>query len=568
MAPTETRTADTRQEDAAVSPPWRKIAEKLALDSPKAHHIAFIISGVLTVELAIAIAAAHFPTLNAMMSDVCTLLDGGYRVALGQRPHVDFYSPLGALCLLLLAGGIKAAGFASAFSSVHAVMLIVLVPWTWALLRSRTSAVLAGTVSLWNGVLAVTPRSLGFSPPTVAYAMQYNRWAWALLSIACIELLLPRRDGRVRMLAGASTGIIAGLLLFIKINYLAAVLAAILVRIVVSRFNRRWAAGLAGGFLAVAVAGFWYLRFDFGAYLRDIRLIGSVATLSGQIASVVQLSAANIPDLCFLGGALLIAVPIARWAGVSLPATIRMAAPTVALAAIGILTCSANYQALQIPTIYLAIFLLVERVRRISKDCEGYGSLAFLAIFLIGAGAVAKPFFDDIATLTAVQAQPRDPQTPAWLRFEAPAIAGLRVEPPPEFVPAHVALDALRAGVNSGGAYPYVPWFNSGAALLRDRLPAHPRVLVLDFSNPFSFALGLTPPRGDGLVWHYSRTFDLKHHPDSSRVFGTVTDVMIPKTPMQWMATKRLQQIYAPVLARDFEKAAENDLWIRYERRK
>ena len=572
MRQTETEASAGEQAEAPIIPVWEKIAGRLALDSAKAHRFAAVVLAILTLELAFAIARGHCPTLNAMVWDVSTLLDGGYRVLLGQRPHVDFYSPIGAFCLVLLAGGIRMAGFASAFAAVHAVMLIALVAWTWTLLWSRTSAVLAAIIPFWVGVLAVAPRSLGFPPPMVTYSMQYNRWGWALLSIACIELFLPRRDGVIRAGAGLSTGLVAGLLLFLKPNYLAAILVAILVRLLLSSFNWKWAAGLAGGFLAVAVAGFWYLQFNFGAYLADLRLLAAVQTLPTRIAYIIQLSAANIPDLWFLASAMLIAVPCARRAKVSSARKLQIVVPPIALAGLGILTCSANYQLLQIPLIYLAVFLLVEYVRRIGGDCERWGSVAFLMVFLIAAGAAVKPFFDDITTLLAAGSQPTEPKIRDWPRLETAALAGLRLEPRPDDISTEAVRGSLRAGAidwreDAGDAYPYVLWFNAGVDLLRDRLAARPRVLVMDLSNPFSFALGLEPPTGDALFWHYKRDFDLVHFPDPSRVFGTVTDVMIPKTPIHRFATNTLRQIYGPVLARDFRLAAENDLWIRYQRR-
>jgi len=169
----------------------------------------------------VAISLARCPPINSMMWDVSTLLDGGYRVLLGQRPHVDFYSPLGLLFLILVAGGIKIAGLASAFAYVHAVLLLLLVPWTWSLLCSRTSALLAGAAALWVGVLAVTPRSIGFPPPMITYSMQYNRWVgrcWRLPASSCFcpaattekpasRPVYPRRSRR--------------LLLFLKVNYFA-----------------------------------------------------------------------------------------------------------------------------------------------------------------------------------------------------------------------------------------------------------------------------------------------------------------------------------------------------------
>jgi hypothetical protein len=401
--------------------------------------------------------------------------------------------------------------------------------------------------------------------------MQYNRWGWALLSIAIIELFLPRRDGIVRVRAGVSTGIVAGLLLFVKPNYLAAVMGAIVVRLLASRFDRKWASGLAGGFLAIAAAGFMYLRFNFGAFWGDLRMLGSVQTLSVRLGSISQLTMANIPDLFFLGCAVLIAATYARRAGASPGRVLRIAGPPVAVAAIGIVTCSANYQWLQIPLMYLAVFLLIEYVRRMKTSRE-LGAAAFLMLILIGAGATVGPFFEDLTTLLGAGSHETDPQVRDWPGFASAALADMRVEPRPQELSTESVLGGLRAGATrwseqDGNAYPYVLWFNAGAALLRDRISARTHVLVMDLSNPFSFALGLTPPKGDALFWHYQRVFDRSHFPEASRVFRDVTDVMVPKTPIQRQATKELQQIYGSVLARDFQKAGENDLWIRYERR-
>src|SRR4051794_25529411 len=181
MVLTEPEVSTTERTEALTVPIWEKVLATISVESARAYRLASALVLVLTLELAFGIVSAHCPPLNAMVCDVFTLLDGGYRVTLGQRPHTDFYSPLGAFGLLLVAGGIKVGGFASAFAWAHAAMLTITVGWSLALLRSRTSALLAGTVAFWIGVLAVAPRSLGFPPPMITYSMQYNRWGWALL---------------------------------------------------------------------------------------------------------------------------------------------------------------------------------------------------------------------------------------------------------------------------------------------------------------------------------------------------------------------------------------------------
>jgi len=64
--------------------------------------------------------------------------------------------------------------------------------------------------------------------------------------------------------------------------------------------RRRLVSGVAG-------AGFWYLHFDFAAFAGDLRLLAAVQSFSARLASMVQLTAANLPDLWCLGGAMLIA---------------------------------------------------------------------------------------------------------------------------------------------------------------------------------------------------------------------------------------------------------------------
>jgi len=182
-----------------------------------------------------------------------------------------------------------------------------------------------------------------------------------------------------------------------------------------------------------------------------------------------------------------------------------------------------------------------------------------------------KLFYEDVATLASAGAKTIEVSPPGWPRLDAAALGGVRIEPPPP----DITTDGVRGGLRAGAvtwreeqeAYPYVLWFNDGAALLRAHVSSRSRVLVMDLSNPFSFALGLTPPRGDALFWHYQRDFDSVHFPAPSRVFREVTHVMVPKAPVHRLATAALQRIYAPVLARDFRLAAENELWTLYERR-
>ncbi|GEM_PF-1844045 len=550
-----------------------RLVGKLTSDSKQAQYLGLALLAAICIELSIAIFVTGCPSLNSMVWDLSTLLDGGYRVLQGQRPHVDFYSPLGLLTLALVAAGMKmGSSSASAIAYVHVIMLPVLAIWTWILLRSRVPAFWAGLVALWVGVLAVTPRSLGWPPPQVSYSMQYNRWGWALLAIMAVELFIPRRDGRQRATAGLSTGIITGLLLFLKINYFGVAAMAIAIRLAWRGVNWRWLAGAATGCAAVAAAGFAYLNFDFAAFAGDLRLLASVQTLSSRVAYCVQLVFANAIDLWFLASAILIA---GFWAYPGNGPWRKQLGPLIApvsLAALGIVACTANFQKFEIPLIPLAVVVIAEQLRRCQAIGDGASQIGYLAICLIGVGMIGPSLYEDFGTLAAAKGGPSEEEIRQhWPAFDAPPLRALRVSPPVNPVSPGAVLAALRADAitwreEMGEAYPYPLFVNDGVRLLKPHINAQSHVLVMDLSNPFSVALGLIPPRGDALFWHYGRDFDEQHFPPAKKVFREVTHVMVPKAPVHRSATYLLQRIYAGMLATNFHRAAESDLWILYER--
>ena len=545
------------------------IVSKLAADSRKSRFIAVAFLAVLTIELAAAIAAAGCPTLNAMVWDVATMLDGGWRLLNGQKPHVDFYSPLGLLPLLIVAGGMKIGSpSASAFAYSQAILLPVLTLWAWALLRTRTSAFFSGAVAFWIGVLAVAPRSLGYAPPLVSYSMQYNRWGWALMLIACIELFVPPRAGKSGALAAASTGVVAGLLLFLKLNYFGAVIIAIAIRLVLSGVDRKWLTCAAGALAGVAGAGFWYLNFDLGAFSGDLKLLASVQHPLTRVFTVVQLLFGNAPDFWLLASAILAAgLSISRSRGWKSAA--HLLAVPVSLAVLGILVCSANFQMFEIPLTAFAVFCVAEQLRPHLQRGGDPTKIGYVAVCLMALAIIGNTLYRDLATLAAASSSPAKDE--AWTRFDAGPLRDLKVEGAPKGVTPDSVRLALRAGAvpwreESGEAYPYVLWLNDGVHLLKDHSGAKSRVVVLDLSNPFSFALGLTPPRGDALFWQYKQTFDATHFPPPEKIFREVTLVMVPKVPISKASAIILHRVYSRVLASEFQRVAESDLWILYER--
>ena len=61
----------------------------------------------------------------------------------------------------------------------------------------------------------------------------------------------------------------------------------------------------------------------------------------------------------------------------------------------------------------------------------------------------------------------------------------------------------------------YVDFVNDGLALLRQHRAQNETVMSLDFSNPFSYALGIPPAQSGATTLHYRTNFSDAHHPSA-----------------------------------------------------
>jgi hypothetical protein len=150
------------------------------------------------------------------------------------------------------------------------------------------------------------------------------------------------------------------------------------------------------------------------------------------------------------------------------------------------------------------------------------------------------------------------PQLGPEFRFEAP--------PMREMVVVH----------SDGTCQPahYAQKVNDGTKLIVDRAaatgtrPEDARIVVLDFSNPFTFALHAPPPRGTELWWHLGATFNETHAPRADEVFGDVDVVMVPKCAEEPPTRDALLRMYKDTLDGSFEKDGETQLWILFRRKR
>jgi hypothetical protein len=330
-----------------------------------------------------------------------------------------------------------------------------------------------------------------------------------------------------------------------------AVALAFLVSMLLPPGQRRWAALT----LAVVVAAglvievFWR---GTGAHVADVmrtlRVGGMVRGSAGQVFDHLL---TNFADYVLLALLAVLAVRATR-------------SPRDALfygfcAVAGFLVINHNFQTWGIITIHAAAAVAAEKlVRRAEDDPEaGDGAWSRAAGAQLVVIALVLPTIVHCLvplTLHAVAATMR-----AGDEVALPNIKGVRIAnlwTPGEYGAITRELADVRDGVEA----------------LARLDPKPTRIAVLDFANPFSAALGLTPARGDAAFLQWDRNVDSRNFVPPERLLENVEIVMVPKEPGPQTAAGEdpragLRTIYGPFIDANFDVVGESAVWRIHRRR-
>ena len=519
--------------------------------------------------------------------DSAFLLDGGWRLLAGQRPHVDFYSPLGVVPLGITALGMAVAGpCGSALGFGYAIVFPVVTFAAWGIARRRLPALAALIFALLVGFTLVATHYPGHPFHDTTYAAQYNRLGGALLAVLMLQVLIRAQDSTSRTVAlveGVLAGAMLALLLFTKITYFGMGVVALGVGTLAYGARSVAWTGVAGGFAAIVLAVLGYLGFDLGAFWADMRMVAAVQAPDTRLVALANAVRWNRGALGLLLAMIaLLARPMRdRAADPGQPGWLFTSAIAAAAMLVGLVIYSTDGISGIPPAFTVAALVLAEGFRRRCVTSErltqetfepGFKYLlasvlvAYLAgvIIVHGSLSVAYSFGWHWAhtgrlpsgaivrseTMRDVILPPRADER--RLADEEAVIASILKRDPDE--------PAL-------SSYQYACWVNDGLGLLRGHVDAGSRVFVVDWVNPFSFALEIPSPRGDALYWHAGRVFDDEHFPAAERVFEEVTLVMVPKRALQPASKRTLQRVYGRPLELQFRQIDESRLWVLYGRR-
>lgn len=468
--------------------------------------------------------------------DAFVLLDGAWRILNGQRPHVDFYTGLGPVSYLITAAGVIAArGNAAGLAYGQALFAGLAGWWAYRLAVRRIRGLGAVLLCASIALMAIVPTTIGDAASWITAGMTYNRFGYALVALLMIEACAPMRlqERGDDLRGGLSSGLILGILLFLKISFfLGGLFLLAALTPLRAQTPERWRGiGLAFGLGALGFGA--YLRFDLAAMYNDLRTVAHAKHLTTGTYLVKDVIVSAIPFLLFvLLGAHSAVSPWERNA-------IRFAGLCVCATGFFLLLTSWQFYGLPLDAI-MAVLLVDRAIPESPPPLAARAPRLFALLFGI---------FIAVA-------------------YVVPEIQGLnyglrqkiRQTPHTNFTAAHLA------GSNSTTDHDYVEFVNEGCEMIdRYRGPGD-TVASLDFTNPFSFGLGMKPPLG-GTTWlQYGTDFD-EFGPSPERVFQGASLVMLPKVFSDPTLPATVPRIYEPYLKQHYTVAAESLNWRLYRRK-
>jgi hypothetical protein len=494
--------------------------------------------------------------------DIFFLLDNGWRVINGQRPHLDYYSPWGPVTFLITAAGLTISGNSvNGIGYGNALAAFIMGSWTFYVAKNRLTPSLRLVLSFFLAVLVAAPYPLGYSPFLSSHAMVYNRYGYALLGVIVLETFRSSggsgQDAREEWIGGISTGVALSLTLFLKASFfLVAVAVVVILSASFQRLAIRRIAGLCLGSFFAALAMLAYLHFDALAMLSDLRMAAGARaeSLDPQIPLLNVLN-----HVGFLLGVLAFCKATAVVLGNRVPAWSgwRLLLAGTFFFFVDIALMSSNWQFDGFPICAVFAVMVLSKIMEVRKaiPVQQQPPLRWYAAALcIGPLLCAPLFVSDLAGLGFGLWNKARPSSSTVMRFTAPNLKPL------------LLYQTEGYSTRSNGSA-YTTYVNDGVALLERETRPKEKILTMDMVNPFPYVMERRPPTGGIAAMAYHYTLGDGHRPSDDAYFGDADIVMVPKRPAQVdMYYRDFLKAYEPGLRQRFKLVAESDWWRMYRR--
>lgn len=478
--------------------------------------------------------------------DVFLPLDAAWRMLSGQTQHADFYSPYGPVEPWLVASMMRLGGVGVlAIPRAVAAAGVVAVVGTLGVVLRRTSVVVGSWLIAVGALIAVGRNQLGFPFFHVSHSAYYNRIGFVLLAAVMIECLVaPRGTHRPAVvIGGALSGFFATLLVFVKLTFPLVAAAFLAMSLGVRPRSRARAAAIACGAIAALAVGGALIGFHYGAMLGDYARVSAARngfalahhdflldtfTRDSTLITpgrIVETVANDLwPALCVVALAAIVPLDAFR-----VPERRQVVAVAVVTWAASMMLILTSWQWGESPLYAVLALVLLEHALR--SDVGDWRRAACIAL---STGCVGSFAVKEVASVLY------DEQ---WQAHYKPAM---------DTFPAYASAKGLVIDGSDSTCRPREYASRLVAALDVIKTVPDPRIVTLDFSNPFPFLLQTAPATRGGICWHYDSTFSDEVFLSPELMFGDANVVVVPKCPEDPVSGTALTRIYADVLARDF----------------
>jgi hypothetical protein len=527
--------------------------ESLLLGATSAWMLAVAAAGPVLAGVWVLLTPDHVLS-REMTWDLLFNLEGAWHIEHGHVPHRDFHDPLGPLSFALTNLGFRFVGpTAMAFVIGELIALAVVFPIAVLAAAGRLAPLPAFLFAVYLGLLILQPANIGDVPFAYSFAMAYNRWAWAALTVLGLLLFVdPPRVRPVPWLDLTLAGVIIVFLFYLKITFAVAAIGSVIAALVTVRHIRsrwQWWAGLVALVVLTIAAPFNH------AYLRDTWLYATSGYARVDLLGHLNVFVANRAEFAYYA----VTIGLLAWLWQCRRARFEVVVSACLLTGIGMFVLSQNAQVADMPVGVVIALLAYNAVTALLRGPRALRAPRLTTVLLIvliwplmSVGASAKVLAGYYRAVT----RPQLLMTPDTLNLRGLAVPARNRN----------VLDALdRAGYpllsttrvpplrDPLGQAEYVETLVEAAA----QLTARPqRVLVLDQVNPLPFVLGYPPPRGSTL-WLSPQGPAREPH----EIFDDVDVVLVPKYSSYAPSTAFLLDTYGVYLAQTFPLRSETASW-------
>jgi hypothetical protein len=537
--------------------------------------LAIVLSAILLIPGKI------FATVYA--EDIFIFVDGAYRLAHGQVPHVDFQTPLGALYFVLSYLGLVISGDYSATTpTALSVVILAVTPIAIYVLASRLHYHVALLVGIYVLLLIAVPLIPGTAPSEITMAMWYNRVCWGVLILLLLLYISPFVSSReVQVADGIIAGVLVTFLIYTKITYGLIALTFLAWWFVLNR-EGRVPACIAFGFVVVTgiiVEAVWHLH---RGYVNDVAFTLQAVRSGPGYKGLLQPFVFGLKHIDELSIAAVSVLTMLYFKKLTFRDTLFVVFCTVA--ALYIISQNAGDRSLA--GLVAVCAFAAERLQRAEADGQQtalkFGRLAAMAMLLI---FLAEPFVFRTAALCwhfkEAQRAVANHELPAVLAgfpvadfrgfkitFAGPTAIASLVEPGVTPERAFVLLrdHSHIYSPDPLGSEEYLYTLGKGVEALGGMISANDRIFTFDQVNPFPFVVGTQPVQGDLFCYELNRTYSISTHIPTEKLFSTVTVALVPKFPLGYEDRGALWDLYGNYVRKYFAIATDTPYWTIWRR--